>query len=425
MPALNHLIAALAIFAWLGSTTASADEIEFLNGSKLDGTVVAIHKPEREVEFEAVIGGKKQIDRYPYAKIHRVVWNGREYVVTRKPSAAAATQQQQPASRTQAEVEQVIAEVGSTPTEWLADTPLNFPKSLDLTWPKPAPKGWNNQKNVGQYIWDKINPNASRWRGGIKLMVHLLEIHKSDTELRKRIMSSMGSMYFRFFQDYARAAYWWEQSGSAGDNNDETGLAECYYRLGNKQMARAKLKKVPLSLAKIKLLGDIGEVREALKIASTTRMAQPHELYLTAGDICRMDGKFKDAIEWYEKVLSAPKARNEDYEERFHNRAQDSIDSIKRFELLDISKLKDGKYNGSAMGYEGPIDIAATVRSGRVEKVEITEHKEKQYYSALNDVPSQIIRKQDLSKVEATSRATITAVAVINATAEALTGKPE
>jgi uncharacterized protein with FMN-binding domain len=323
------------------------------------------------------------------------------------------------------EVNKFIAEAGSTPADWLADTPLDFPKSLDLKWPKPAPKGWNNQKNIGQYIWDKINPNAGRWHSGVKLMAHLLEKNKANTSLRKRIMASMGSMYFRFFQDYARAAYWWEQSGSERESHGAVGLAECYYRLGNKQMARAELKKLSLSLAKVKLLGDMGEVREALKIAETARMAQPHELYLTAGDICRMDGKFKDAIEWYDKVLSAPKARNEDYEKRFHNRAQDSIDSIKRFELLDIAKLKDGKYAGSAMGYEGPIELAATVRSGRVEKVEITDHKEKQYYSALRDVPAQIIRKQDLSKVEATSRATITAVAVINATAEALTSKPQ
>ena len=203
------------------------------------------------------------------------------------------------------------------------------------------------------------------------------------------------------------------------------GLAECYFRLGNKQMALAKLKSIPLSLAKIKLLGDMGEVREALKIAETARMSQPHELYLTAGDICRMDGKFKDAIKWYEKVLSAPKARNEDYEVRYQTRAQNSIDSIKRFELLEITRLKDGKYSGSAMGYEGPVAVATTVVSGRVDKVEITDHKEKQYYSALQDVPAQIIRKQDLSKVEATSRATITAVAIINATAEALTGTPD
>jgi len=86
-------------------------------------------------------------------------------------------------------------------------------------------------------------------------------------------------------------------------------------------MARAKLKKLPLSIARVKLLGDMGEVRDALKSAESASMRQPYELYLTAGDICRMDGKFKDVITWYEKVLSAPKARNEDHDKRFQNRA--------------------------------------------------------------------------------------------------------
>jgi uncharacterized protein with FMN-binding domain len=330
----------------------------------------------------------------------------------------------------------MIAEVGSTPSDWLAETPLDYPKTLDLEWPKPAPKGWNNQKNIGQYIWDRINPNTARWRSGVRFMTHLLEVHKADEKdtkkealrkeaLRGRIMSSLGSMYFRFFQDYARAAYWWERAGSVEEGHDAVGLAECYFRLGNASTARTMLKRLPASLAKIKLLGDVGQTREALKLAETVRMAQPHELYLIAGDICRLDDKFKDAIEWYEKVLSAPKARNDDYDNRFRGRAQDSIEAIKRFELLDITKLADGVYNGSAMGYEGPIDVAATVEGGRVEKVAITKHKEKQYYSALTDVPAQIIRKQNLKDVEGTSRATITAVAVINATAQALTGEPE
>ena len=69
MESLKRILVALLGFAAM----ASADEIEFLNGSKLDGKVVAIHKPDREVELEAVIGGTKQVARYPYAKIHRVV----------------------------------------------------------------------------------------------------------------------------------------------------------------------------------------------------------------------------------------------------------------------------------------------------------------------------------------------------------------
>jgi uncharacterized protein with FMN-binding domain len=50
----------------------------------------------------------------------------------------------------------------------------------------------------------------------------------------------------------------------------------------------------------------------------------------------------------------------------------------------------------------------------------VTKHKEKQFYSALSDIPRQIIKKQSVKGVDATSRATITAEAVINATAKAL-----
>ncbi|MFT5402191.1 MAG: hypothetical protein ACI9DF_001018, partial [Verrucomicrobiales bacterium] len=46
--------------------------------------------PDREVEFEATIGGKKEATRDPYAKIHRVVWNGKKYIVTKKPAGGAA-----------------------------------------------------------------------------------------------------------------------------------------------------------------------------------------------------------------------------------------------------------------------------------------------------------------------------------------------
>ena len=65
------------------------------------------------------------------------------------------------------------------------------------------------------------------------------------------------------------------------------------------------------------------------------------------------------------------------------------------------------------------------MQKGRITKLEVTQHREKQYYSAIRDVPQQIIRKQDLKEVDATSRATITAVAIINATAKALTSAPQ
>ena len=77
----------------------------------------------------------------------------------------------------------------------------------------PAPGGWNNQKNVGQFVWDIVNPNENRWREGVRLMHHLLSVNKSDAKATNRTMRSLGDMYFRFFQDYARAAFWWKQAG--------------------------------------------------------------------------------------------------------------------------------------------------------------------------------------------------------------------
>ena len=114
--------------------------------------------------------------------------------------------------------------------------------------------------------------------------------------------------------------------------------------------------------------------------------------------------------------------RSEDYSRRARDRARQGIDAIRQFELLDVEKVPDGTYIAKSMGYEGPIEVTVSMNAGRIETVKITQHKEKQYYSALRDIPQQIIAKQSLKNVDATSRATITAEAIISATAKALTG---
>lgn len=400
------------------------DVIEFLNGSELEGTVVAIHKPQREVEFEAVIGGESQSSRYPYAKIHAVTWKGKRYVVTPKPAGSGAFVADPEKQRTPGEVKKLIQEFGSRPPSWLAETPLEYPQSLDLEWPMPAPKPWDNSKNMGQYIWDRINPNEGRWRGGVKLMMHLLERSDGNAEFEKRVQESLGGMYFRFFQDYPRAAYWLEQAGATPGSENSVSLAECYWRLGNKGMAEDMLESRTLRLGSIKLLGDMGETREALKLAETyaARVQEPHECLLMAGDVARQAGKFSQALDYYQKVIDLPRMKNADYDERHRSRAQASIDSLKQFELLDLQRIADGTYQGVSLGYEGPIEVAVAVNGGRISKVEVTEHKEKQFYSAITDTTQQIVKKQDLKDVDTTSRATITSAAIVNAAAKALAG---
>ena len=67
-----------------------------------------------------------------------------------------------------------------------------------------------------------------------------------------------------------------------------------------------------------------------------------------------------------------------------------------------------------------PCGFEVRVANHRIEEVEVTQHVEKQFYAAITDTTSQIIMKQSVNGVDATSRATITSQAIVNATAKAL-----
>lgn len=392
------------------------DTIEFLSGAKTSGKVVQIRKAKREIVFEAQLAGRRLREVYPYSKIHAVTYRGKRHVFNQKTGDPTKL-----VNRSPREVEKLIAN-GAQPPDWFDGTPLEYPDTLDLSWPHPAPKPWNNRKNMGQYIWDRINPNDSKWRSGIRLLHHLLTLHEQDPEKSKRIMTALGGMYFRLFQDYPRAAYWWRRARVSKSDINGIGLAECYYRLGSKKMALAALDTRRFRVETIKLLGNMGETERAAQMAATyaRQMKEPQWGLLAGGDACRSAGKYEQAISFYEQVLKASGMRNEQYERRARSRAQQSIDAIKRFELLDISKVANGEYTAETLGYEGPIEVKVKVVDGRIEDVAITKHKEKQYYSALRDMPAQIIAKQSVKDVVATSRATITAEAIVSATAKAL-----
>jgi len=377
----------------------------------------------------------------PLAKVHKVTINDKTYVINEHSnSASAKTASAKTGSdssaankpkRTKPEVEALINELGRKPPDWFEATPLNYPKTLDLSWPEgPPPGGWNNQKNVGQYIWDIINANPNKWHEGVKLMHHLLTMHKDDREKRERIMEALGRMYHHLHQDYARAAFWWRQVGIDKSHSPPTlsvHLAECYWRLGNKQMAVDHLRKIPpnsIPYDAIKLWADLGEHQQAMSIvqdALKSPNGQDHYTYLYAADACRIAGKYKEAIGYYQKSLAIPNTeKNKGPIARCHERAQASLDAIRLFELSDVKKVADGTYRAESIGYEGPIHVEVAVQSGRIESVRVVQHKEKQFYSALTDTPAKIIARQGVKGIDATSSATITSEAIINATAKAL-----
>jgi uncharacterized protein with FMN-binding domain len=199
-------------------------------------------------------------------------------------------------------------------------------------------------------------------------------------------------------------------------------LAECYWRLGNKALALEILNNKTLHPQAIKLLGDMGETKRALDLAKAYGKSGTNpEAYLLAGDACRIAGRYDDAIEQYQKVIDgSSKARNEDYQLRYAARARESIAAIRLFDKADPSLVKDGTYNATTTGYSGPLEVRVKVASGRIESVDVIRHEEKQFYSAITDTTSQIIKKQSVKGIDATSRATITSQAIVNATAKAM-----
>lgn len=325
-------------------------------------------------------------------------------------------------TRTRAEVDALIDELGKTSPDWWDSVPLTYPETLDLNWPMKAPAPWNNQKNVGQYIWDIINPNPGRWQEGTKLVHHLLIRHQDDPKKTKRAMETLGRMYHDLLEDWARAAFWWRKAGG----NATLGLADCYWKLGNKEMAMEMLSRMRGDYTRhgsvIKLWGDIGELDRAIRLAENkARYHMADTAYLAAGDACRTAGKYNLAIKYYEKVLTVPSEGDKKaFTDKNKERARNSIEAIKLFDNLDLSRISDGVYRSSSMGYNAEIFIEVEVKDGKIESVRVTRHREKQFYSAIKDTTRQIIDKQSVKDIDATTSATITSDAIINATARAL-----
>ncbi len=412
----------IGLLLGIAACAAADDEVAFLSGAKVRGTIKAIRKDKKEFDFEVQIGGRTLLRTYPFSKVHTVTMKGKKYVLTEPGSGNGSAKGGATGTRSEAEIVRMIEQAGKTPPDWYAATPLEFPDTLDLSWPlKPKGKEWRNRVNMGQYIWDIINPNPDRWKPGIRLVHHMMSLHQSDRKLLQRDMATLGGMYFNLLQDYPRAAYWLRQARLSSTDGQRIMLAECYWRMGSKKMANEILGAKRLPSSAIKLLGDMGQTDRALRLADAFgKQSRPHNAFLLAGDACRQAGRYQKAIEYYKKVLTLKDARNEDYGKRFRGRASDSIIALQLVAKTDVSNVPDGTFFGMAEAYNGVLKVELKVTGGRIESVRVTQHKEKQFYAALTDTIDQILKKQSVKSIDATSRATITSQAIVNAAAKAL-----
>lgn len=417
----------------LEAAAVRADVVELLNGSKLEGTVV--EKDDRSVTLRVVIDRRTFTRKYPLDRVHAITVGDQRTVLHARPdepqaksrSGGRPDQATVGQSRTRAEVEALIEEQGRTQPDWWESVPLDYPRTLDLSWPDRPPPNWDNQRNVGQYVWDIINHNPGKWREGVRLMHHLLYMHKDDPQKRYRAMTEMARMYQDLLQDYPRAAYWWLKAGVGGEQDQSwhgIKLAECYWRLGSKKMALEVIERAPVQFATIKTLADMGETKQALAIAEANLGGPSADVALVyAGDACRVVGDHAGAVKYYERLLSLQAyGRAQRRIERNQQRARENLEAIRLFDTLDIGRVADGTYRSSSMGFEAPVHVEVAVKAGKIESVRVTEHREKQFYSALTDTPRKIIAKQGVQGIDTTSSATITSEAIINATAKALAG---
>jgi uncharacterized protein with FMN-binding domain len=322
------------------------------------------------------------------------------------------------ADKPEAEVRALIKKIGSTPPEWFQATPLRFPKTLDLSWKETPGAPWDPSKNVGQFIWTTINENESRWKEGIRFLHYFLVLNQKDPELSKKAMNALAHMYHNLHQDWARAAFWWEQAGET----NKIDLAHCYFKLGSKAMATPILNDYSYDDTRhcnvARLWSEMGENDKALKMALERAEDIPDVGFLAAADICRALGRSKEALGYYQKVLDKTTAEEEFKQAR--ERARASIEAVKLVDTLDLKRVPDGVYRDDSVGYSGQVFVEVSVAGGRISDVKVPRHTEKQWYSSITDTRRQILLKQGAKGVDATSGATITSEAILNATLKAL-----
>lgn len=458
-------VAVAAAMLWTAAGV-SADEVELLSGIIVRGTVE--DETAASVRVRMMMGDTEREMTIERAKIHAITRGGVRRVINEKatPSATAPLiappdlppvtpedlpvplPQTPPATpftppdtppvtpgikppggvvRSEAEVDALINQAGRTPPDWWDSVPLNYPKTLDLTF-KPSKEGWVPDKYIGQYFVSVVRPNPSRWKPAVKLLHHALTVNRSDPPALRQTMEELARMYGDYLEDFARAAFWWRQAAQTGGSlNAEQAvkLADCYWRLGSKSLAVREASGMNRDItnmgALIKLWSDMGELDRAISLAEDrARRGEPDVGYLAAGNACRYHGEYRRAMDYYQRVLDTN--RGSRYLKLSKTYAQQNLDGVRAFEALDLSRIPDGTYSGDGQGYRGPLTTHVTVRGGRITDVRVTQGGRQEDWpaSALISIPREIIEKQGVKGVDAVSGATATSQGIINGAAKAL-----
>jgi len=95
------------------------------------------------------------------------------------------------------------------------------------------------------------------------------------------------------------------------------------------------------------------------------------------------------------------------------------VDLCGKIEAIDVRKLKDGDYQGTARGYSADITVAVRIKNGKITGFAVPAQKESRPLKSLEILPNLVKRRQSPS-VDAVSGATVTSYGVMAATLQAL-----
>lgn len=430
-----RFVAACAVGAALlcgAAGLAGADVLELNDGTRYEGTLV--RRTDTEVRFRIRFKSGGSVETtFPAGRVRSVELGA---VARAKPDTKPMPEPKRtpepdaesvPARRTPAELAAVINSVGSSKPKWWEEVRLDFPKTLDLSG---ARKTKGPRHNLGSYRWSVLNQDPAKWRPAVKLFHHVVEVRKDDAERQAQAMAMLASAYRDYFNDWARAAYWWRRSLKAqrvASLGSLVGLAQCYAKLGSTSSAVALLKKFSLHTrshpSSMKLWGELGETRLVLRQAvQRAKQGRADEGYLLAGSACRFAGDYDGAVEYYGKVLAVSKGSRRLV--RNKQRAQACAEGAKALQRLDLGRVPDGAYRGSSRGFKSEVQVEVTVKDKRIESVKVIRENESPWFRdrAMRDVPPLIVARQGAKGVDAVTGATMTSDAILNATAKALAG---
>ena len=160
----------------------------------------------------------------------------------------------------------------------------------------------------------------------------------------------------------------------------------------------------------------LGDYDKALKIAKSILKPNEPGPHMACGDIAMYAGRYDEALQFYK---TAAGITNPKYKGSMAG-TKERIVALQAIQGLDLAKVRNGTFRASTNGYSGAITVSVSVKSQRITDVKIVKHIEKQYYSSLTDIPSQIIAKQSITGIDSTSGATITSMCIIRAAGKAL-----